>query len=383
MFWRKNKRTASLSELNIKEQYTRDCEAMLKHALNTGTQVPSELVQTLEGIRIQRLNEAATRRIDINEPTSLTTEVLALKTLTDTHSALARVIAPATPESVRYIQEQKDRYKDSWFIISPIPFIRQMMAAALISLGCFLWLCTLDQVDFQFSMYNFKSTLGGEADVQIIKGIPLFLNMFFLMSAAGLGASFYALFEANNYITEGTFQPTYLATYWVRFTLGIISGLILAVLVPWGEGDTSIILTKPTLAMVGGFSAALVYRILKRLVDTVEILFGRKAKEIEVVEKARDKVTSELQTTKSKFTKQIAQLQELLGNEATPKDVVKTKVKEMLEVLLPGDVKAFAPTNPNNATNDAEAYDKEFSENEEQYRAQEYDLAAAKQQQPK
>ena len=36
-----------------------------------------------------------------------------------------------------------------------------------------------------------------------------------------------------------------------------------------GNGD----LTRPVLAMIGGFSATVVYRILSRLTETVEMLF--------------------------------------------------------------------------------------------------------------
>jgi hypothetical protein len=37
---------------------------------------------------------------------------------------------------------------------------------------------------------------------------------------AGLGACFAALFLANRYIAEGTFDPKYESSYWIRFILG-------------------------------------------------------------------------------------------------------------------------------------------------------------------
>lgn len=55
---------------------------------------------------------------------------------------------------------------------------------------------------------------------------------------------------------------------WVRFNLGLIAGMVLAVLVPIDTGSKTF--ERPLLALLGGFSASVVYRILQRLVDTLE-----------------------------------------------------------------------------------------------------------------
>src|SRR5438270_13746307 len=93
-----------------------------------------------------------------------------------------------------------------------------------------------------------------------------------LISAAGLGACFYALFKARRFITNGTYDPKYEPTYWVRFILGITAGTLLALLIPVGGSAGSVELTKPLLALLGGFSAEAVYRILLRMVETLETL---------------------------------------------------------------------------------------------------------------
>lgn len=54
----------------------------------------------------------------------------------------------------------------------------------------------------------------------------------YYLAAAGLGVSFAALYKANTFIANGTFDPTYHASYWIRFFLGLIAGLILAIMVP-------------------------------------------------------------------------------------------------------------------------------------------------------
>ena len=37
-----------------------------------------------------------------------------------------------------------------------------------------------------------------------------------------------ALFEANKYVVASTFDPKYESSYWIRFVLGLIAGLLLS-----------------------------------------------------------------------------------------------------------------------------------------------------------
>lgn len=67
------------------------------------------------------------------------------------------------------------------------------------------------------------------------------------------------------------FRLKFTSSYWTRFVLGLIAGLVLSELVPiGGEGWKE--LTKPTLAILGGFSVDIVHKVLARIVNTVEIL---------------------------------------------------------------------------------------------------------------
>ena len=56
----------------------------------------------------------------------------------------------------------------------------------------------------------------------------------------------------------------------MRFIHGLIAGIVLPELIPV-QGDQA--LSRPLLALLGGFSASVVYRLLSRLVDTLESLF--------------------------------------------------------------------------------------------------------------
>jgi len=131
----------------------------------------------------------------------------------------------------------------------------------------------------------------------VLSGHVLLYNLLFLIAAAGLGASFQALFQANRYVVAGTFDPKYESSYWIRFVLGLIAGLLLAELVPLqteGALETGGMIGgfgNPALAMLGGFSSAVIYRVIHRLITAVESLVRGETRDIiasrEQAEKAR------------------------------------------------------------------------------------------------
>lgn len=92
-----------------------------------------------------------------------------------------------------------------------------------------------------------------------------------IVAAAALGACFYNLYIMYEYITSFTFDPKYYSSYWIRIVLGIVAGFMLAEMIPI-EFSKDTALSKPLLALVGGFSAEAVNWILKRFVETVKTL---------------------------------------------------------------------------------------------------------------
>jgi hypothetical protein len=100
----------------------------------------------------------------------------------------------------------------------------------------------------------------------------LLLRELFLLCAAGLGACLTALYRASREVARGTYDPEFDHTFVTRVVLGMATGLILAELLPIGEGGSPLVL--PAVALVGGFTASVVQRMLSRVVAALEALFS-------------------------------------------------------------------------------------------------------------
>lgn len=223
---------------SLEEQLRREATAMASHALTTGLKVPADVI-------------AAVNRAGKDE----------VERLAAAHGRLAQLIAPATPRTVLLFAERSDgngRVGGAWGWLGPVSLVRYMLGVATLSLAGFIAFAVSPNVGLS----------GG--DLKALAEWPLLINLVFLLFAASIGSAFSALFIANHYISTGTYDPKYEATYWLRWVLGIMSGFILAVMVPIPEG--SIPLARPLLALLGGFSASVVNRILERLIQTVESL---------------------------------------------------------------------------------------------------------------
>jgi hypothetical protein len=100
----------------------------------------------------------------------------------------------------------------------------------------------------------------------------LLLRELFLLCAAGLGACLTALYRASREVARGTYDPEFDHTFLQRVVLGMATGLILAELLPIGNGSSPLVL--PAIALVGGFAASVVQRLLTRVVAALEALFS-------------------------------------------------------------------------------------------------------------
>jgi hypothetical protein len=161
--------------------------------------------------------------------------------LMQAHGALSKVIAPATPLSLEATEPAP-----GWFgSLRRPPLVRAMIIVAVIAAVGFVYTSIEDPQ---------KS---------------LIVDRLNWMFAAALGAVFYVLFTAHGFVKDRTFDPRYNSLYVIRFFLGVLAGLILAIVLekwrPSAKG--SIDLGPAVIALLGGFSTEAVYQILQRLVE--------------------------------------------------------------------------------------------------------------------
>lgn len=258
-----------------------ECEAMADYAFARGFEVPAELMKLLEKYTEISKKKAVSGDTEVegvvlNTPASEKgSDRVRAKQLTYLHNRLAAIVAPATPRTILLMALEVEKGSPFLFL-GRVPFIRRMMLAAVIALAGLIGISLSPEID---NKHIVQSIFENE-------GLSLLLVQMLFLCSAALGAAFTALFKANQYLVQGTFDPKYETSYWVRFVVGLISGIILTQLIPLGgiegaiaadpmvggdKGNPSIAgMIKITMALLGGFSANLVYNILNRLVETIQ-----------------------------------------------------------------------------------------------------------------
>jgi len=313
------------ARLNLRDQLFREGRAMAEYALANGNKVPASVIKTIESFTVKSDNvveEEASVRQDLD-----------IEDLVVAHGILVKLVEPAKPKTILLL-DMEQKAKGIFKFLGPVALIRQMMIAAILSLAFFVILAMTEAVSVNAG--NIMSQFGPN----------LLINLLFYLAAAGLGASFAGLYKANSYITKGTFDPTYHASYWIRFFLGLIAGLVLAVMVSEDyfsknvSGDVAFLeqgIVRPMLAMLGGFSADLTYTILSRLVETFQSLFMGSAKNM--IESKEQELKASLATSQGQqqvaMASNLVNLQQAVGNGAGVEDV-KNKINNMLEEVMPG-----------------------------------------------
>jgi hypothetical protein len=240
------------SAATLDAQLRAEIEAMLRHAFSTGLDVPGALMEAVEKINFGADLPLQDGRNDMPLPA-----------LAELHGQLAKLVSPAMPGTLHLLRTDLARAGFLHSMLGPLANIRRLMVAALVWMVSFMLISLSPTVDHAAM----------SADIYSMHGVALLTVLCFLVSAAGLGSTFHALFTAQTYVSNATYDPRYDASYWIRIGLGLVAGLLLSVLVPVGTGSTAPTMAKPVMALLGGFSAGLVYRILQRLVETVESLF--------------------------------------------------------------------------------------------------------------
>jgi hypothetical protein len=244
----------TMSDKGLIDQILREARALATYAVGRGLDVPPEAVQAVA-----------------DAPTTASEGEVDLPRLLAAHQALARLVTPATPRDIAYfVGKGHDE------LASAKRLVGWMLGVAVVSLLGFLIISTSEYVgDPQYG------------DIHTSQGIPLLVNEVFYLFAAGLGASFWILMEAltrlrsKEYSIDDSLSHTsqflMSSQFWLRFMLGLVAGLILATLIEINTEASAEAgahmtgrLTAAAMALLGGFSARAVFKILYRIVVALE-----------------------------------------------------------------------------------------------------------------
>lgn len=247
--------SASPSVPSLKEQMVRESCSMVRHLVTNGSRLPPTVIQSADQF------ETALAQ---NQPIDMTA-------LASTHERLSRLVSPARPGTLYlldYVHQQGSRSSS----LGPVRLVQQLVRVAMVCVGIFIVLSVMAMADAHPTVQLFARDL---VIVEII------LQRVFWLSAAGIGASFAMLFQISEQIMARTYDPDETASTWVKFFLGVVAGFILVALVPFDiTAETGAeALGPPTIALLGGFSASAVYRILTRMVEALESVFTGGARE--------------------------------------------------------------------------------------------------------
>lgn len=308
---------------SVEKTTFRECEAMVEYALSHGLDVTASVLTVV--VRVSELfpRPMPTEKLKDVEPREtprLTRE--AIRDLARVHADLARLVAPATPRTLRLLNEgASNRF---FPFLGRIRLVRHFEFIAVLLLAVFL-------------VSAFHTDFSDDALLKAADWVGTW-NAVNLLAAAGLGAAFFGLYRANQYVGRGTYDYKYEASYWARFTLGVVAGIVLAVVIPIGdEGDaTASTFTKPLLALLGGFSADVVYRVLTRFVETLQTLIEGSHRELVATqtEAIAAREASRLTQSRTELSAELLRLEAALAA-GTPSEQVRARIRQTLDQLLP------------------------------------------------
>ncbi len=232
-------------------------EVMAGYAFSQGKIVPDNVVNTLASARRSLSKNAASG------------EQIDTAALTRTHAALSALVAPARPGTLLLIERFRNQSKrGAW--LGAVPLLRRLIILSVIMLVGLISVSLSPNINYQ----ELELGMFGHS------GLELLLNLLLLLFASGLGATFSGLYTTINAVNSMQYDEIEAVSFFVRFTMGLITGLFIAELIPMdmdpsaGGGGASGAIGKVTLAVLGGFSAHILYGILSKMVDSFQSMVG-------------------------------------------------------------------------------------------------------------
>jgi hypothetical protein len=338
-----------IKALQPKLKAIEECGMMLHYAQSKGKLIPPHIIEQLGKIQaaVYTMEMELDKGAEKINPLSIN-----YSELSGIHHELAKVIAPASPATVFLMEKHKKKGISG--LLGPVPLVRQLNLLTLLCLITFLSL-------FYINGVNGVDSFSVNGDILSYKGMRFIFNELVIVCIAALGSCFYALFEVSKYIAKNSYDPKYDSVYWIRISLGIVSGVILAqfifvspeIINPENSRETAnelgaFITYKPLLAFLGGFSARVVHKILNSLVEAIETFISGSARDMvrtrEEAAKVKmmDNITAIKQKNaqddaaeRMKSTLKLMQLKQDLMNGADSKDMDARLTLLMNELMSP------------------------------------------------
>ncbi|ESP93230.1 MULTISPECIES: hypothetical protein [Pseudoalteromonas] len=261
-----------------------ECDVMIRYASGEGKTMPSYIPNTVYQLQNkQAVNDGDGLNLLLEHE---------LSALTKCHKELSLLVYPAKPLTLSIMDKESSSVSLLRFL-GPVKLVRHMSLLALFFLVSIIALSISPEV-------NQKTINEGLFNSE---GKVLLLNQLFLLCCAGLGATFACLHKSRSFIRMCNYDPKFDSTYWSMVIMGFMAGLMIAELIPTQEitqnhsslGDFH----KPLAALLGGFSADVIYSVLSRLVEVVNQLMGS------ADQKTKEKVKNTL--TQAELAEQLQQ----------------------------------------------------------------------------
>lgn len=158
------------------------------------------------------------------------------------------------------------------------------------------------------------------------------------------------LFNANRQVRAATIDKTQEGIYTAYLVLGVLSGTALAFLVIQPASQTTsnsngvsapieVVLTRPLIALLGGFAVEAVYRVLQRLVITLEALVRGSEDELiqAQTQAAKARAAADLVNSRAALAARLVTIYAHLNDEALT-DAARLEIKDTISELLPTTV---------------------------------------------
>lgn len=296
-----------------------ECGAMIRFASTQGMEIPPHAASV-----VRKHDSRRTRNDDWHPDPHDAAEIA------NAHWSLSKLLEPVTPKSITLLNQQTP--KREWVsLFGAVRIVRVMMVCAIVFLVAFLVLLPI-AVDNPVAAI---AAAGAQRGRTWGEG---FLNALYILCAAGLGVVFSQLYRINRQISRGRYDPTEDAVNMTTVVLGLISGVVLAILLPDVlKGPNGGRFSQPLLALLGGFSAPAVHAIVSRIVETLGTLVGGDPRDQAASEtqEAVSRAKAAAEQDRKRIAAQAIRIDALAERDNVPPSL-RTAIRAMLTELVPG-----------------------------------------------